>query len=107
MLKKIGARPWLTAATLLWGIVMTLTGTVNNGTQLIVMRILLGITESPLFPGLSTMLAFLYPRSCIAFRIGVFFSFATVAGAFGGLIAYGVEGVSTFLLRAERASHWY
>jgi hypothetical protein len=41
------------------------------------------------------LLSFLYPRTFIQLRIGIFFSAATVAGAFGGLLAYGLTSVRT------------
>ena len=57
------------------------------------MRLLLGAFEAGLFPGISYYLTILYPRRRIQLRIGIFFSAATIAGAFGGLLAYGLAQV--------------
>lgn len=65
------------------GLIKTLGG-------LIAMRVLLGVAESGLFPGATYLLSLWYPRSKLQLRIGIFFSAATVAGAFSGLLAYGI-----------------
>lgn len=46
---------------------------------------------SSLFPGITYYLTTWYPRSKMAFRIAIFFSAATIAGAFGGLLAYALQ----------------
>ncbi|KDN41954.1 MFS general substrate transporter [Tilletiaria anomala UBC 951] len=94
MLKKYGAKLWLPFIVFWWGVVMTLTGVVQNAGGLIAARIMLGAAEAGLFPGVSLLLSFLYPRAYISLRIGTFFSAATVAGAFGGLLAYGLSHVN-------------
>ena len=50
-------------------------------------RIFLGLTEAGLFPGVNYYLSMWYPRSDRGVRIAIFYSAATVAGAFGGIIA--------------------
>lgn len=54
-------------------------------------RFFLGIAEGGLFPGINFMLTCWYARRQQSLRIGIFFSGATLAGAFGGVIAYGVK----------------
>ena len=70
---------------------MTLTGLVKNLNGLIVARIFLGIAESGLFPGVNYYITLWYCRRECAFRAAIFFSAATVAGAFGGLLARGIN----------------
>lgn len=72
---------------------MTFTGFVTNAAGLIAMRLVLGGFEAGLFPGIIALLSFIYPRHYIQLRIGIFFSAATIAGAFGGLLAYGLARV--------------
>ncbi|KAF7966480.1 hypothetical protein HWV62_38164 [Athelia sp. TMB] len=60
-------------------------------TGLIIARIFLGLAEAGLFPGVTYYISLWYPRSEQAKRVAIFFSAATVAGAFGGLLAYGIE----------------
>ena len=50
-LRKFGVRFWLATATLLWGVVMMCAGWIQTWQQLVVIRALLGIFESVLFPG--------------------------------------------------------
>jgi MFS family permease len=69
------------------GIVMTAMGCVQNFVGLFVARLFLGATEAGLFPGVSFYLTQWYRKYEISFRISLFFSAATAAGAFGGLLA--------------------
>ena len=54
-------------------------------------RVLLGLAEGGLFPGVTYYISLWYPRQMQAKRVAIFFSAATVAGAFGGILAYGIE----------------
>lgn len=90
VLKKIGAKLWLPIIVVVWGLVMLVTGFSKNFESLLAFRILLGAAEAGLFPGVSYYLTILYPRRSIQLRIGLFFSAATIAGAFGGLLAFGL-----------------
>lgn len=52
IMKKVGARLWLSRIAVSWGIVTVVTGFVASTTHLIIARIVLGIAEAGLFPGL-------------------------------------------------------
>ncbi|MGW4526535.1 MFS transporter [Amycolatopsis sp. NPDC004378] len=52
IMKKVGARLWLSRIAVSWGIVTVVTGFVANTTHLIIARIVLGVAEAGLFPGL-------------------------------------------------------
>lgn len=52
IMKRVGARVWLTRIAVTWGIVTVLTGFVHSVTQLYIARILLGVAEAGLYPGL-------------------------------------------------------
>jgi MFS family permease len=54
-------------------------------------RVFLGLAEGGLFPGVAYYISLWYPRQMQAKRLAIFFSAATVAGAFGGILAYGIE----------------
>ncbi|KAI4834406.1 MFS general substrate transporter [Aureobasidium sp. EXF-8845] len=91
LLKKLRPSIWLPSIMVAWGIVMTLMGLVKDFKGLLVARIFLGVTEAGLFPGV----VFSY-----------FFSAASVAGAFSGLLAYGIsymEGIYDFVLSSRIA----
>ena len=51
MLKKLGARVWLTRIMITWGIVVVLTGFVSTPLHFYVLRFLLGVAEAGFFPG--------------------------------------------------------
>ena len=51
----------------------------------------LGVTESGLFPGVVYYLSMWYKREERQYRISLFFSCASLAGAFGGILAWGIS----------------
>ena len=77
-------------------------GIVTNLAGLAVTRVFLGIMEAGYFPGVSYYLTAWYKRSEHAFRIAIFFSMATFAGAFGGLLAYGIGRYLTLQSNAPK-----
>ncbi|KAH7913270.1 MFS general substrate transporter [Hygrophoropsis aurantiaca] len=90
-LKLFRPSRWIPSIMLAWGLVMTLMCLVKSFRSLVIARIFLGLTEAGLFPGVTYYISLWYPRAEQAKRIAIFFSAATVAGAFGGLLAYGIE----------------
>ncbi|KAI9685307.1 MAG: hypothetical protein M1822_004680 [Bathelium mastoideum] len=97
VLKKLRPSRWLSFIATAWGIVATLTGICQNYASLIACRLILGLLEGGLFPGLAIYLTLFYTKREIALRVGYLFVSAALAGAFGGLLAYGIgfmDGVS-------------
>ncbi|KAL5601895.1 hypothetical protein FOBRF1_009428 [Fusarium oxysporum] len=90
LLKKLRPSVWLPTIMIAWGIVMTLMGIVQNYHGLLIARIFLGVTEAGLFPGVAYYLTMWYCRHEIQFRQALFFSAASIAGAFSGLLAFGI-----------------
>ncbi|KAJ3568006.1 hypothetical protein NP233_g5997 [Leucocoprinus birnbaumii] len=82
---------WIPSIMVAWGIVMTLMSLCHTYEGLIIARVFLGLAESGLFPGITFYLSLWYRKRDVARRIAIFFSAATIAGAFGGLLAYGIE----------------
>jgi MFS family permease len=70
---------------------MTLMGLVQTYHGLLIARIFLGIAESGLYPGVAYYLTMWYVTEELAFRQGLFFSAASMAGAFSGLLAYAIS----------------
>lgn len=87
LLHRVKPRWFIPTTMVLWSIVMTLMGTVRNYDQLLATRALLGLFEAPLFPGISYILSRYYKKLEILKRQAIFFSAASVAGAFSGLLA--------------------
>jgi len=50
-----------------------------------------GVAESGLFPGVCYYLSMWYKRRERQYRIALFFSAASLAGAFGGILAFGIS----------------
>ncbi|KAH9919549.1 MFS general substrate transporter [Fomitopsis serialis] len=94
VLKKFRPSRWLSGTMVVWGIVMTLMGIVKTYPQLVGVRICLGIAEAGLFPGVVYYMTLWYPRHMLQFRIGLFYGGASAAGAFSGVLAYGISFMS-------------
>lgn len=88
---KFGANKVISIAIVTWSIVVLGTGFTQNYIQALVCRLLLGLTEAGLFPGLSFFISTLYPREIQAKRLAVMYGSIALSGAFGGLIAYGIQ----------------
>jgi len=65
-------------------------GVTQNFAGFVVARLFLGLSESGLFPGVVFYLSMWYRRSEQHYRVALFFSAASLAGAFGGILAYGI-----------------
>lgn len=91
MLKKLRPSRWLPTIMVAWGVVMTLMGIVRSYHGLLATRIFLGVAEAGLFPGVAYYLTMWYCRHEIQLRQAMFFSAASVAGAFSGLLAFAIS----------------
>ncbi|KAF9993209.1 hypothetical protein BGZ65_011314, partial [Modicella reniformis] len=103
-LKKFGPRKWIPIVMVAWGTVSMCMAAVTNGEGLVATRFFLGLAESGFAPGPVYMISLWYRRCEQAVRIGIFFSAATVAGAFGGLLAFGISQLDNTL--GLRAWQW-
>ncbi|KAF9884353.1 hypothetical protein FE257_001866 [Aspergillus nanangensis] len=92
MLLKNFSRPSVYLGILItcWGIIMTLTGMVQNFAGLMVTRILLGIFEAGFFPGAVYLCTFWYMPKDLSTRIAFFYCASALSGAFSGLLAAGI-----------------
>lgn len=82
---------------LAWGIVMTLMGVVQSYGGLLAARFFLGVAEAGFFPGATFLLTLWYKRYEVQGRLAVFYTAASLSGAFSGLLAYGIsfmDGIS-------------
>jgi len=76
---------------ILWGVVCTCQGAVHSYRGLLVCRFFLGALEGGLFPGIVLLLSGFYKRHAMHFRFAVLHSFSSLASAFSGLLAYGIQ----------------
>ncbi|KAH8587354.1 major facilitator superfamily domain-containing protein [Bisporella sp. PMI_857] len=90
LLKKFGAKIWLTAIMVIWSLIVLAMGFVSNFSGIVIARAFLGLAEGGLFPGVNYYITMWYKRHECGLRMALFFSAATAAGAFGGLLAAGI-----------------
>ncbi|KAL2427972.1 putative transporter [Exophiala dermatitidis] len=91
VLKLMRPSWWICILMVSWGTVMTLQGIVQNYHGLIITRTLLGLAESGFFPAATYLLTTWYCRFEVQTRLSIFFSAASMAGAFSGLLAFAIE----------------
>jgi MFS family permease len=70
-------------------------GFVTGFGSFVTVRALLGCAEGGLLPGMVLYLSHFYKRSELALRIGIFYTAASLSGAFGGLLARGLSAIGT------------
>ena len=92
-MKRVSPRIWLPLLTVAWGIVAMCLGFVRGHASFVAVRAVLGITEGGLLPGMVLYLSGLYTRAELALRIGIFYTAASLSGAFGGLLARGLAAI--------------
>ncbi len=87
ILKRVGPRFYIPGLVVGFGLVSMCTAFVNTYPQLCALRALLGIFEGGTMPGIAFFLSSFYKREELYFRVGIYVSAASMAGAFGGLLA--------------------
>lgn len=102
LLKHFYPSRWIPLLMLGWGLMTMVLGAVNNFAGLVVVRFLLGAFEAGLFPGIIYCLTFWYKPDERALRAALILACATLGGAFGGAIAYGVGHMN----RAHNLQAW-
>ncbi|KAK2799595.1 hypothetical protein FQN50_008433 [Emmonsiellopsis sp. PD_5] len=111
LLRKIGPKTFLSVTTLIWGLATISSGFVKTWTDLIPLRIVLGICEAGFFPGkfkpsivtrwitrrltlhspagCAYLLSCWYPRYDLQKRNAAFYMIGTTLSAFTGILAFG------------------
>ncbi|KAF8652407.1 hypothetical protein AX16_004435 [Volvariella volvacea WC 439] len=93
--KLFPPRLWMATAAIGWGLSSTLMSTGTNFVGLVVSRLFIGIFEAGFGPAIPLYFSFFYTKTEMGLRMAYWFGFAAVAGAFGGLIAFGIQHVNT------------
>src|SRR5690242_9573481 len=104
---------WLPLLTAVWGVLTMCLGFVRSFSSFVTVRALLGVAEGGLLPGMVRIiqslrrsifkaltkliqvlyLSHFYRRNELALRIGIFYTAASLSGAFGGLLARGLNAI--------------
>lgn len=101
LVKKVGANRFLPILVTVWGVVATLQGVVVNKEGLWADRFFLGLAEGGILPAIILYLSSWYRPHELQFRIGLFWSASSLAGALGGLLAAALG-----LIRAGGKNGW-
>ncbi|KAH8891607.1 MFS transporter [Thozetella sp. PMI_491] len=89
-LKILSPKRWLGFLVFAFGALCIGIGGAHNAETITALRFLLGAAEAGVFPGMIYYFSFWYRPRERASRIAAFLCSATLSGAFGGCIAYGV-----------------
>jgi sugar phosphate permease len=93
VLKRVGPRFFLPLLVVGFGLVSMCTAFVTNFAGIMVCRSFLGVFEGGAMPGMAFFLSTFYRREELLFRVGIYVSAASMAGAFGGLLATGFSKI--------------
>ncbi|KAL3460954.1 major facilitator superfamily domain-containing protein [Aspergillus heterothallicus] len=104
ILKKIGPRILLPTLCTAWGVVTILQCKSRDFSGFIACRFFLGLCEGGLFPGIVLYLSGFYRRHELQVRIALFFSAASLSGAFSGLLAAAIQQMDG--IRGLRGWQW-
>ncbi|RDW78843.1 putative MFS transporter [Aspergillus mulundensis] len=104
ILKKIGPRILLPTLCTAWGLVTILQCEARNFSGFVACRFFLGLCEGGLFPGIVLYLSGFYRRNELQVRIALFFSAASLSGAFSGLLAAAIQQMDG--IRGLRGWQW-
>ncbi|KLJ11597.1 hypothetical protein EMPG_13220 [Blastomyces silverae] len=88
VVRRFGPRWTLPGVTLAWGVLIVGFGFVTHWTHLVGLRIILGVLEGLMFPGLIYLVSLWYTRYEVHKRYSAFSCISSIGSAFGGILAY-------------------
>lgn len=88
--RRVGVKYFITFQLLVWGGLCMAHAGINGSGSLIALRLLIGAAEAGFTQIGMYYLSTLYPKYSVGFRAGMFTGMYSVAGAFAGLLAYGL-----------------
>ncbi|KEF54699.1 uncharacterized protein A1O9_09141 [Exophiala aquamarina CBS 119918] len=90
IIRRIGARWWLSFLITLWGVSVLCMGFVKSWIPLTILRLLLGIFEAGLFPGSIFIISSWYKTYETARRVSTFYMASLLASGFNGIVRPGL-----------------
>jgi ACS family tartrate transporter-like MFS transporter len=84
MLGRVGARVWISAIMIMWGICSAGTAFITGEASFVVARFLLGIAEAGFFPGVAYFMTCWFPALYRGRMMGIFYAFGAFASVIGG-----------------------
>ena len=96
-LARFGARRWLAAIMVVWGILSAATLFINSAGSFYVLRFMLGAAEAGFFPGIILYLTWWFPEQERTRALALFLTAISVAYVVGGPISGGLLELDGFL----------
>jgi MFS family permease len=96
-LARFGARRWLAAIMVVWGLLSAATMFIESATAFYVLRFLLGAAEAGFFPGIILFLTWWFPERERTRVLALFFTAIAVAYVAGGPLSGGLLELDGFL----------
>lgn len=72
VMTKLGAKRWISITTIVWGVLSAFTGFIQNETQFVILRFILGIAEAGFYPGILLLASIYFPNKVRASVISIF-----------------------------------
>ena len=95
-LARFGARRWLAAIMVAWGVISASMMFIDGPAGYYVLRFLLGAAEAGFFPGIILFLTWWFPERQRTPALALFFTAVSVAYVFGGPISGGLLELDSF-----------
>lgn len=92
--KQINPSTSISIGAMIWSIAATCQAAAYNPAGLFVCRLFVGVGEAMFGQAMAFYLSLWYSKHDLAKRVGLFISAGAVAGAFGGLISFGVNNIT-------------
>jgi MFS family permease len=102
IIKKVRPSLFMSGLMFSWGVVNMCMGFVHSYAALVALRVLLGVFEAGVLPGIVYVSSMYYKRHEYQKRMSFFFCSTVTAGAFGGLLAYAIADLGTPSMAAWR-----
>jgi sugar phosphate permease len=93
--RRVGVKYFLGVQLILWGGICMCHAAIRGTKTLIALRLLIGAAESGFTQIAMYYMSTLYPKYIAGLRFGIFTGMYSVAGAFAGVLAYGLLRIDT------------
>jgi MFS transporter, ACS family, tartrate transporter len=97
ILRKIGARAWLSIIMAIWGVASAGTALVTGETSFVTARIILGVAEAGYFPGVTYFMTCWFPSRYRGRMMGFFFAASAISSVIGAPLSGNILSLNGWL----------